>query len=386
VAFVLEHTIGGEAAAIWISSPSDYQVFQRSSPKIGAIRLRGNVLGAPGDLAARVVRPASATAAEQVVVDWQPLAVDSASATFDTDLAAPAGGWYRVEMRFATKQPSSSDRPPTAAIEHVGVGEVFVVAGQSNSTNWGSERQSTETGMVSSFDGLRWRLANDPQPGTQDGSQAGSFLPAFGDALYKRLGVPIGVASTGAGGTSVRQWLPAGETMTNLPTVASHVREVRPGVWESTGELFNGLIRRLSALGPQGCRAVLWHQGESDAGQARAGYPADRQISGQQYREFMEKLVAASRKEAKWNVPWFTAQTTYHSPQDPGDEEFRAAQRELWEKGISLEGPDTDSLGPDYRDGNHFNTKGLTAHGRLWADKVAAHLAATAGDAPGNEN
>jgi pimeloyl-ACP methyl ester carboxylesterase len=399
VAFALEHTIGGGAAAILTESPTEYQVFQRSSRSMGTIRLRGtvlggrvsgtvtgnNVIGARGQLEARVVRPAAATATElgtaQEIVDWQPVVVDVATGRFAAELATPAGGWYRVELRLAGRKAADGQPAPVAtAVEHVGVGEVFVVAGQSNSTNWGSERQSTQTGMVSSFDGRQWALANDPQRGVQDGSQGGSFLPAFGDALYERYHVPIGVASTGAGGTSVRQWLPEGEQVTNLPTVAAHVREVSPGVWASTGELLAGLSRRLDALGPQGCRAVLWHQGESDAGQARAGYPADRQISGKQYRDFMEKVVRGSRKAATWDVPWLTALVTYHSPADAADDEFRAAQRDLWESGVTFAGPDTDALGPEYRDGVHFNAKGLAAHGRLWADKVAAYLDAQSAD------
>ncbi len=68
--------------------------------------------------------------------------------------------------------------------------------------------------------------------------------------------------------------------MKNLPAIASQVRRVGPGEWECTGELFDGLMKQIDALGPRGCRAVLWHQGESDAGQARAGHPADRQITG----------------------------------------------------------------------------------------------------------
>ncbi|HEX4145102.1 MAG TPA: alpha/beta fold hydrolase [Pirellulales bacterium] len=375
VAFVLEHTIGKASAAILPESPAEYQVFQRASHAMGTIRVRGTVSGTAGELEARVIRTATAASAEAVILDWQPIAPDPQSNRFAAELAVPAGGWYRVELRLAHKLDAGVDQPVVAtAIEHVGVGEVFVVAGQSNSTNWGSQRQSTRTGMVSSFDGSHWVLANDPQPGVQDGSQGGSFLPAFGDALYEHCQVPIGIASTGAGGTSVRQWLPKGEQMTNLPTVPSLVREVRPGVWESTGELFAGLAQRLDALGPRGCRAVLWHQGESDAGQARAGYPADRQISGKQYADFMAKLVAASRKQAQWDVPWFTAQTTYHNPADAADDEFRAAQRSLWETGLTLAGPDTDALGLEYRDGNHFNAKGLAAHGRLWADRVAAYL------------
>ena len=394
VAFVLEHTIGGASAVIRTESPTEYQVFQRGSRTAGTIALRGNIFGtgsliagpfskvvtAPGELSARVIRPAVEKGAEEVVLDWQPVTVEKESGKFVAKLNTPAGGWYRVELRLVESDEADSPNdkdgraPATTTIEHVGVGEVFVVAGQSNSTNWGSERQSTRTGMVSSFDGARWVLANDPQPGVQDGSQGGSCWPAFGDALFELYHVPIGVASTGAGATSVRQWLPKGEQMTNLPTISTLVREVKPGVWEATGELFAGLTRRLDALGPNGCRAVLWHQGESDAGQARAGYPADRQISGKQYGEFLETVVSASRKEAKWDLPWFTAQATYHSETDAADEEFRAAQRDLWPRGVTLEGPDTDALGPKYRDGVHFNAQGLAAHGQQWAAKVAVYL------------
>jgi hypothetical protein len=251
---------------------------------------------------------------------------------------------------------------------------VFVVAGQSNATNCGSEKLKTTTGMVSSFDGVRWVLANDPQPGVQDGSSGGSFLPAFGDALFEKYRVPVGVASTGAGATSVREWLPRGERMNNLPTTGANVRSVAPGEWECTGKLFDGLIKRIEALSPRGCRAVLWHQGESDAGQARAGYPAERQITGKQYVEFMEKLIRASRKSSGWEIPWFVAQTTYHSEKDASDDEFRTAQKSLWEKGLAHEGPDTDALRLEFRAGVHFNAKGLQAHGRLWAEKVGAYL------------
>jgi hypothetical protein len=133
-------------------------------------------------------------------------------------------------------------------------------------------------------------------------------------------------------------------------------------------------MKRVAALGPGGFRAVLWHQGESDAGQARAGYPAERQISGKHYRELLEKIIRGSRKDAGWEVPWFVARATYHSEADPADEEFRAAQKSLWEDGVALEGADTDSLGKEYRAGVHFNAKGLTAHGELWADRVGVYL------------
>ena len=100
-----------------------------------------------------------------------------------------------------------------------------------------------------------------------------------------------------------------------------------------------------------------------------ADRPANRQITGRQYREFMEKLIQASREKAGWRVPWFVAQATYHSESDPSDDEFRAAQKSLWGDGLALPGPDTDALRLPYRAGVHFSFEGLQAHGNAWAGK-----------------
>jgi hypothetical protein len=349
-----------------VNSPLDYQIFQRQTRTSGTLHLAGQA--APGT---EIQFHLSGKPLEgDLPSDWQPLSRQPDSTDFSADVPVPAGGWYQLEVR-ALQQ---SKILATITIPHVGAGEVFVIAGQSNSTNHGSEKQKPSTGMVASFDGKSWAIADDPQPGTQDHSKGGSFLPSFGDAMVARFKVPIAVASTGQGSSSVRQWLPKGELMTNPPTIMKFVESAAPGQWKSTGELFNALTHRLDALGPHGFRAILWHQGESDAGQARAGYPADRQITGPQYTAFMETLIRASRKHAGWEIPWFVAQATYHSEKDPADEEFRAAQKALWESGIAHQGPDTDALDKDYRAGVHFNAKGLHAHGKLWQEKVAPWL------------
>jgi hypothetical protein len=128
-------------------------------------------------------------------------------------------------------------------------------------------------------------------------------------------------------------------------------------------------MERVAWLGPRGFRAVLWHQGESDANQ-----DSGHGISGEQYRVFMEKLIRASRQKAGWEVPWLVAQASYHSEKDPGCDDLRSGQKALWDSGIAFEGPDTDKLGGEYRAGVHFNAKGLQAHGQLWAEKVAKFI------------
>jgi hypothetical protein len=253
-------------------------------------------------------------------------------------LRAGKGWGHALEVRARTGGVALA----SARVEPWGVGEVFVVAGQSNSTNSGEARCRPRSGKVSTFDGRSWRAAEDPQPGCHDRSQGGSPWPAFGDALVERLGVPVGIAATGHGGTSVLQW----------------GRE---------GDLFPWMLARLQALGPHGCRALLWHQGESDVSM-RSG----------EYHDRMLDLIRATREAAGWDVPWFVARVSYHSPARPRFESTRSAQERLWREGEALEGPDTDTLTGEHRDqagqGIHFSAKGLEAHGRLWAVHVLAWL------------
>lgn len=350
-----------------LDSPLDFQVFQRQRPDRGTIIVSGQV---PADTRGLEIRVLRSLAGNREELANRRIRVKPGTPTFEASLRLPAGGWYRCEVSaFA----ADSDSPSaTVTVDHVGVGEVFVVAGQSNSANHGSERQEPVSDKVSAFDGKQWRPARDPQPGAS--GSAGSFVPAFGDALVARFGVPVGVVSIGVGATSVREWLPRGDRMTNQPTTGANVKAVGPHTWEATGTLFDRLSNRLQGLGRRGCRAVLWHQGESDAGQARSGYPADRQITGDQYVAFMRRLVEASRKEAGWKIPWVTAQATYHSEKDAADAEFRSAQAALWKSGLTRRGPDTDALRAEYRDGVHFNPRGLRRHGELWVEQVAGMI------------
>ncbi len=345
-------------AGLKLDSPLERQVFQRHSREAGSVKLAGT---ADGPVRYRLGG------------EWKSVEPDAVTHKFEAAVESKAGGWLRLEVECGAEK---------AVVEKVAVGEVFIIAGQSNAGNYGSEKQETKSGLVSSFDGKVWKVANDPQAGA--GGGGGSFMPAFGDALAKRLGVPVGLVPLAAGGTSVREWLPKGIKFKQNTTTGGGVKAVGDE-FESNGVLFDKLSRPLKALGTAGFRAVLWHQGESDAGQARSGYPADRQISGGQYVEFMEQLIRRSRNVAGWPVPWFTAVTTYHSEADAADEEFRTAMKSLWAKGLSWPGPDTDALRGDLRAGVHLNGRGLQKHGELWAELVAPrveNMTAAAKDGP----
>jgi hypothetical protein len=298
---------------------------------------------------------------------WRRLTHDKISGKFRGTLTAPAGGFYQLHVRVR----ASGRTVAESEVSHVGIGEVFVVAGQSNSTNYGEERQRPKSGMVVAFSGRNWRPADDPQPGVQDHSTKGSFIPSFGDAMFERYRVPIAVASVGHGSTSVRQWLPKGERFDVPPTKLAFVKQISPTTWESEGTLFAGMMQQIQQLGPGGIRALLWHQGESDAHQ-----PPGHEISADEYRRLTEIVIRTARKRAGWNFPWFVAQVSYHFASDQSCPRIREAQRHLWLSGLALEGPDTDQLIGEYRQngGTHLSGSGQEAHGRMWAERVATYL------------
>jgi hypothetical protein len=319
---------------IEVYSPVSSQVFQRQSRYQGLMLISGR---APSNCDSIEYKLTGTPLKGTLPTSWTKLAVNSGTSGFSQKVVVPAGGWYILEIRAMV-----AGKPvATKSVLQVGVGEVFVAAGQSNSTNYGQFRSQQRSGMVSCFSGTDWQVRDDPFLGPHDSSVMGSAWPAFGDAMYERFKVPIAVASTGHGGTSVWHWSPG-------------------------GELFNYMMTRINQLGPGGFRAVLWHQGESDDGQDPDWYYAG-----------MSRLISSSYQSAKWVFPWFTAQASYvpGKPLEPG---VRSAQHKLWDNGISHEGPDTDTLTGTNRDYNgkgvHMSLDGLKAHGEMWADKVGKYL------------
>ncbi|MBW8864366.1 MAG: hypothetical protein JF609_05470 [Verrucomicrobia bacterium] len=356
-----------EAVKLNLVSPQDYQVFQRQTEVGGKIviecSLETTVRGALTNLDGLAVR----VMGETFTNDWKALPFDNRVRRFQGEVSAPAGGWYRVEVRLNGSGKVVSE----AAVEHVGIGEVFVIAGQSNSANHGEEKQRPKSPLVVAFGNGRWQPAADPEPGAS--GKGGSFMPAFGDAMVTRFKVPVGLVPIGVGSTSVREWLPQGDAVAAPPDTGRNVICTGSNSWVCTGELFDHITEVEKELGPAGFRAVLWHQGESDNHEA-----ADRAITPAQYRQYLERVIVASRAAAGWRVPWFVAQASYHKPTDMGSPELRAAQKSLVTDGIALAGPNTDELGPEFRQdggkGVHFNARGLQRHGELWAECVGPWL------------
>ena len=340
---------GVDLGDLRISSPGELQVFQRTKRTEGPVKVAGKLFVNCDSVEVRF--SGKDLNGKALKSEWQTVAYNSANSTFGSLYTLTAGGWYTAELRAL----KSGKEVATAKVAQFGVGEVFIGAGQSNSTNSGGGgsnlptdgRIETKSGLVSSFDGKTWRIANDPQLGTHDKSQGGSFWPAFGDAMTARYHVPIGVVVTGHGGTSINQW-------------------------KSGSELFNWTLGRIKELeasavpGYPSFRALLWHQGESDA-----------DMKGVAYANGLGTIIREMRQQSGRNFTWFVAKASYR-PGKPLEAPVTQGQKELWDKRVALVGPDTDAMLGELRDhggkGIHFSKVGLKVHGEAWAEKVAPWL------------
>ncbi len=253
-------------------------------------------------------------------------------------------GWYRLEVRCRLAEVVTH----AASVEPFGVGEVFIVAGQSYATNCNDERfkVSDPTKRVVAFDSAKgtWAVAHDPQP-VPDGSDGGSIWPPLGDALLQEFRVPIAFANVAVGATATSQWM-SGEPL--------HKRLIETG--KTLGHF----------------RAVLWQQGESDV------------IAKTTTEKYVANLRAIRRTaSAAWGMepPWLLAKSTLHPTvyNDPaGEGRIRAAIDVLTARPGFQAGPDTDKLDGlnrgDAKSRRHFSALGQKNAAAMWVEVIAKNL------------
>lgn len=200
--------------------------------------------------------------------DWTPNTSRVKNGRWTADIKGlPTGGPYRIEARV-------NGTSGVAAVEDVLVGDLWILAGQSNMEGVGDlvDVQPPQE-LVHSFDQMdQWDIAKEPlhnMLGSVDAIHwqrrkkterltgdklaeytasrkkgAGLGLP-FAVEVMRRTGVPIGLVPCADGGTSMDEW--------------------SPSLKDKGGEsLYGATVRRLKAVGGK-IKGVLWYQGESDA-------------------------------------------------------------------------------------------------------------------------
>jgi hypothetical protein len=348
---------GGVGTIRGVTDPMVRQVVQRRDDNVGNILFVGSFTGNVDSFQARsTLRPGMVG----VPQDWTPLIdVSVNDGNFVGIFRQPAGGFYDLQVRPSFQ--GQAGQPVT--ILAVGVGEVFITAGQSNSTNSGSPTGYVPSLLISSFNdgsgrginpaypGASWRWGIDPQPAF-DESMGGSVWPTMANNLAIALGVPIGLYSAGCGGTAVEEWLPG---------YVKPATGVTPQV-----VLFNRLTNAINYFKYRsGVRAILWDQGETDY---------DDGINPTDYEIMLSTVIYESRATTGVPVKWMVARAASVLTNNiPYRNQIEQAQANVTDGVLTFVGPNTDQIGLQYRiisTGDdlpeHFNAQGLIILGTEW--------------------
>lgn len=355
-----------------ITAPRPLTVVQRSSlsPGLGRATLRVTGSGLAEGTTRGELRTVLCAEASGEATDWVDGGLTSEpDGTFALAAEVAAGGWFRLEVRLLA---ASGEPVAQGVVEPVGIGEIFVVAGQSYAVSCHERVLSVDDPMcrvvAASPEQPAWRYGHDPQPGIQTrvdlaalteiaevladlkldfphGEHApfrGSVWPAFGSRLVELHDVPLALVHAAVGATRV-------------------------GHWHPRSQLFANLVDAVALAGDY--RALLWQQGESDVAHG---------TTTEEYVAALVEMRAALEERTGVPRPWLVAQSTHHPTGERPDElaiPVRTAHRLLAHEPGFRAGPDTDSLrGPDYRAGwfrsAHYTGLGQRTAGLMWAAEV----------------
>jgi len=226
---------------IFITSPASYQVFQRNVSNQATITVTGTYVGSP------------------TTIQYQ-----YQGGAWTTLVASPSGGSYSGSFTGSTGQGTLSVRfsnqtSVTASVNYVGVGLIYVVAGQSNATSRGTNYQtySSTDGFKASLFGNDYQYKELKDPYDDNTNQVdsvssetqykgGSWVLPLATLIMNATHAPVMFVPSSLSGTGSGAWLPGGSGHTDRTT------------------LYGSMSYRAQQAGCT--KAVLWWQGESDAG------------------------------------------------------------------------------------------------------------------------
>ena len=367
-------------AQIRIEFPVERIVFQRNNTNLGYVNVYGNVSQDCDRVEGRLVARVSG---QGVTTPWTVID-DKVDGQAFSGKIQNQGGWYRLEVRGIKNETTLF----SSSVERVGIGEVFLIAGQSNAQGYGTSpnaRSASDDRVNAYLPGYHDTHGTDqyrnlPQDYLSDLSfgkvEAGRGIGPtgytaycygeLGDMLVNRLNVPVLFFNAAFSGSSTRNWIQS----------AQGIRTFNEHPLFSTVELLDGAPYRAFKITLQsintltGFRSVLWHQGEYDRFVNGVG------LSAPEYFNNLAMVIQKSRTDIGATIPWVVARASYlNDPRTGGlrgvDERVIDGQNmvinsvpQVWA------GPQTDGIQVPRYDGGHFQnvtgSMGLTQLATAW--------------------
>ena len=325
--------MAGAAPRIALRSPHAWQVVQRGPDGTGDLMVSGRLIGEGG-----CVRVAWGRHRLLVRCDR--------SGRFVARLNDLPPGQAALRV-WSARRPAV-----TCTRQNVAVGDVYVVAGQSNASGRSRHRfayESTTWRATMFGNDYRWRELRDPVDSpdgqvdavSRDGNAGGSVWPEVATVLLAEEGVPTAFVPCARSSTAIALWSPP--------------RRAKRG----GATLYQSMARRVAAVGGR-VRAVLWWQGERDARLL---------TSDPVYRAALARLCTAVWRD--FRAPMVVAQIGDFDDRytAAGVDVVRRAQRRSWSRPHIVPGPVLYDI--DLEDEVHFvDADDVTAAARRWAAAI----------------
>lgn len=282
--------------------PQSWAIIQQSKGA-ASIRLAGkwsvDAEVEQSQVLARIVKENSA----ETVVHWTKADMQQDQSWSVTLERVPAGGLYRIETCLQVNgNPELEWAIRGDMIHHVGIGDLWVIAGQSNAAGYGKGpvNDSPELGIHLFRNNGQWDMATHPfnestntlHIENREAANPGhSPFLAFARILKHETGYPIGLVQTALGGSPLKAWNP-----------------------HEDGTLYRNMLNIVSAAGGS-VRGVVWYQGCSDCNPEESLTYAERfQAMVEQWRRDLEDA----------ELPFATVQLNRHTAHGATDIENRS--------------------------------------------------------------
>ncbi|KAB7731646.1 DUF11 domain-containing protein [Rudanella paleaurantiibacter] len=302
----------GYAQQFEVSYPVSRLVVQRGADNQGQLYVSGR-LDFTADRIEGQLTPVAAGQGNGTA--WQVIQTNPQNGVFYGQLTG-TGGWYVLNLRAIRNNIVINE----TSVRPVGIGEVFITAGQSNSRGLGNGDNDlgTATDRVSTIDTINhYYPANQPLFSSGDPmpfprykalTAARRMFPMgesswgwgeLGDYIVSRYNVPVVFYNAGWDSSTIENWI---NTANGIPACN---RYWCSGYWLNLQPYTNlkNILHYYGSTG--GARAVLWHQGEAEYGDNSSG-------SIPQYATRLRELIAKSRADFNGRpLPWVIARASF---------------------------------------------------------------------------
>ncbi|MCE7043823.1 sialate O-acetylesterase [Dyadobacter sp. CY312] len=376
-------------------------VYQGSASGYTGIVLAGQYLGGASDyrIEYEIMKlDVNTGAALSTYSSYSTIVTNPTYGLYRTTMYLPIG-WYDVVVRafnIGTGYPETPNRV------RFGVGDVYIVAGQSNAQGY-PESGTWSLPSLTTYDGiLSHDLNGSCNPGLPEYPVMSSLngynriAPSGNNSWYwlklgqdlqtgfPSGGIPIAFFNASAGGSTSVNWKEsaAGSNTINDYTLAKWCGTGYSGTAQPYFDFKNSLKFYASIFG---VKAVLWHQGEGDNNADRSKFTT--RIN---YRTNLSSVIDKSRTDFSSSLRWLVSEASYqgNNPSYMGSPPAVSSDVTLAQNDvvippidgtdISFKGVITDGLGNGYREATdkvHFRedrTNALTLVGGLWKTKIAS--------------